>query len=179
MEEPRCFTPAVNRVMQVLVFHSTNHYAPIFALREWRSSASSPFPPPPSPPTPQDMNKTWTGERAHGDPDTDPYRYAGKTSDKVIARGDREKELPCAQQTDHGGSSPDAARSSASLVDVTPRDPGALRWTRELLTSRRGQRPSTWISFEEARAIMLGWTGYKVIAVRRRPRRPIDVSVLC
>ena len=36
---------------------------------------------------------------------------------------------------------------------------------RQVLTARRGQRPSAWIDFDEMREIMLGWEGYKVIAV--------------
>ena len=43
--------------------------------------------------------------------------------------------------------------------------PGGVRWTREMLTARRGQRPSAWISWEEARATMLGWSGYGILAV--------------
>ena len=42
--------------------------------------------------------------------------------------------------------------------------PGGVRWTREMLTARRGQRPSAWISWEEARATMLGWSGYGILA---------------
>ncbi len=38
---------------------------------------------------------------------------------------------------------------------------------RQLLTARRGQRPSVWIEFDEARATMLKWSGYKILAVVR------------
>jgi hypothetical protein len=40
-------------------------------------------------------------------------------------------------------------------------------WIRQLLTSRRGQRPSAWIDFVEARHTMLGWDGYKMLALMR------------
>jgi len=36
---------------------------------------------------------------------------------------------------------------------------------KQLLTSRRGQRPSAWVDFEEARETMLGWEGYKIMAL--------------
>lgn len=39
---------------------------------------------------------------------------------------------------------------------------------RQLLTARRGQRPTAWITFEEAREIMLGWEGYKIMAISSR-----------
>jgi hypothetical protein len=34
---------------------------------------------------------------------------------------------------------------------------------RQLLTARKGQRPSAWVDFSEAREVMLGWDGYKVM----------------
>ena len=40
------------------------------------------------------------------------------------------------------------------------------RHVRQLLTARRGQRPSVWIDFSEACATMLGWAGYAVLQVR-------------
>lgn len=36
---------------------------------------------------------------------------------------------------------------------------------RQLLAARKGQRPTAWIDFEEARDIMLGWEGYKIMAI--------------
>ena len=38
---------------------------------------------------------------------------------------------------------------------------------RQLLTARKGQRPNVWIDFNEARDIMLGWEGYKMMLVKR------------
>lgn len=41
----------------------------------------------------------------------------------------------------------------------------APRVHRELLVARRGQRPVHWVDLAEAREIMLGWEGYKIIAL--------------
>lgn len=36
---------------------------------------------------------------------------------------------------------------------------------RQILTARKGQRPTVWMDFEEARNIMLGWTGYQLMRI--------------
>ena len=36
---------------------------------------------------------------------------------------------------------------------------------RQILTARKGQRPTAWIDFSEARETMLGWEGYKIMAL--------------
>ena len=37
---------------------------------------------------------------------------------------------------------------------------------RQLLAARKGQRPSAWIDWLEARETMLNWAGYKMMVVR-------------
>lgn len=43
---------------------------------------------------------------------------------------------------------------------------------RQILTTRRGQRPNAWLDFAEVRKIMLKWSGYKIIRVIRRTTLP-------
>jgi hypothetical protein len=38
---------------------------------------------------------------------------------------------------------------------------------REILTARKGQRPSAWLCWDEARRILLQWAGYKILCVER------------
>ena len=47
-----------------------------------------------------------------------------------------------------------------------------------MLTARRGQRPTAWVGFEEARKIMLGWEGYKIMTVRRGGAAASDAVTL-
>lgn len=44
----------------------------------------------------------------------------------------------------------------------------STRVIREVWTARKAQRPTAWISFEEVRETVLGWPGYKILALRRR-----------
>ena len=40
---------------------------------------------------------------------------------------------------------------------------------RQVLTARRGQRPSAWLDWEELRGFYLKWAGYKLMSVRYHP----------
>eukprot|EP00605_Chrysophyceae_sp_TOSAG23-4_P001902 GSChrysophyteH1.ASY1.ANO1.2100.1 assembled CDS len=43
---------------------------------------------------------------------------------------------------------------------------------RQLLTARKGQRPTAWIDFSEARETVMSWVGYKLMAVTRSLPEP-------
>jgi hypothetical protein len=44
-------------------------------------------------------------------------------------------------------------------------DSGTGECVRQLLSARKGQRPTAWLDFAEAREVMLGWDGYKMVAL--------------
>jgi hypothetical protein len=46
-------------------------------------------------------------------------------------------------------------------------EPATSEVRRQLLTTRRGQRPSVWIEWDEVRATILKWVGYKLLVVQR------------
>ena len=43
---------------------------------------------------------------------------------------------------------------------------GAPKLVRQVLSAKPGQRPSRWMQWEDLRKQMLGWAGYKVLAVK-------------
>ena len=43
---------------------------------------------------------------------------------------------------------------------------------RQILTARRGQRPQVWMDWSEARNIMIGWTGYRILAIEKKEALP-------
>ncbi|CAE8622333.1 unnamed protein product [Polarella glacialis] len=59
------------------------------------------------------------------------------------------------------------------LADADPS--GQKRLRRQILTSRRGQRPSAWMDFEEVRTILLGWNGYHVLELERLVKEELQV----
>ena len=110
------------RPHQTLIFHLTNHYALIFAMREWRNDVSS---------LSSNNANTMSGDNTEGK----------LNSGSMIINNNNNNNNTMGASGNH-------------RVIV-----------RQVLTARRGQRPSAWIDFDEMREIMLGWEGYKVIAV--------------
>jgi len=51
-------------------------------------------------------------------------------------------------------------------------DKGLPRTRRQILTARKGQRPTVWLDFDEARSIMVGWSGYHVLQLQRTVSAP-------
>lgn len=119
---------ALSRPDTALIFHLTNHFAVIFALREWVKSPK---------PIDATTDNTTTSCAAANSSASASINYGGVNDDPIPV-----------------------------LV-------------RQIFTARRGQRPSAWIDFEEVREIMLGWGGYKIIAVKRNlTERELQAGVL-
>lgn len=49
---------------------------------------------------------------------------------------------------------------------------GSQKARRQILTARKGQKPTVWMDFEEARSIMVGWSGYHVLQLQRAASTP-------
>jgi hypothetical protein len=58
--------------------------------------------------------------------------------------------------------------------------PPPTRIVRQILTSRRGQRPKTWVDWNEVHGLFLKWTGHKVLVVRNQgpPLPPLSASLV-
>jgi hypothetical protein len=66
---------------------------------------------------------------------------------------------------DDGG----AADGAGADGDVAEAESGGAGVVRELLTARKGQRPSAWVTWHEVRALMLKWDQHAIIAVTSAP----------
>ena len=40
------------------------------------------------------------------------------------------------------------------------------QYVRQVLTARKGQRPTVWIDFDEVREVLLSWDGYKIMVIQ-------------
>mmetsp|Transcript_128952 Transcript_128952/g.223720 ORF Transcript_128952/g.223720 Transcript_128952/m.223720 type:complete len:667 (+) Transcript_128952:51-2051(+) len=98
----------------VLLFHLKNHYALIFAIREWEEEVA----------------------------------LASHSDEPEKKKDDAERPV------------------SESPADAPARRSPERRMVRQILTARRGQRPSVWLDFEEAVETMLAWDGYKIIRIQ-------------
>lgn len=127
----------------MLLFHLTNHYALVFALREWHKPAAP----------------AAAAAGSAGDGDACGGIHAAATSGAGAGNVLRDGSTRCAvgRGDDVHGSGNSGSGGLAS----------AGGWTRQILTARRGQRPTVWMDFQEAREILLGWEGYKILAVQR------------
>lgn len=144
---PLFINASPSMIEQVLIFHLSNHYALIFALREWHCPAATTASPTrsTSPTTSSTLLPTTTTTAAT----TTTMAEVSDTRDG-------------ASTTRNDGFTLEGARDR-NVISCDSR----VGWTRQLLTAKRGQRPSTWIDFDDARRTMLGWQGYKIIAVQR------------
>jgi hypothetical protein len=112
----------------VLLYHLKNHYALIFAIREWEEIETQPKSP---------------------------------TMCTVVAAQDSVQAC--------GGGSTGGLDYGAKGAELG----AAVRQRRrQVLTARRAQRPSAWIDFDEVRGTLLGWTGYKILALELTRRPP-------
>ena len=125
---------------QCLLFHLKNHYALIFAMREWTEMVEDPL--------------EAQGKAAGAAPCTE-------APGDSVSRGDTPTEAP--------GDS--VSRGDTSSAEPEPRTSCRLvkKVTRQILTARKGQRPTAWIDFSEVRNQVLGWEGYKIMALSRGP----------
>lgn len=140
-----------------LIFHLKNHYALVFALREWEEEALG---------TDDDSAPT-VGAAASAIPG--PAVAAGSVplAVPVEAWAPLPSEAPTSVLGSFSSSSSASAARGACVVTSTA-PPRRRRLVRQLLTARRGQRPSVWMDFEEAVETMLSWDDYKIINVQRR-----------
>lgn len=50
---------------------------------------------------------------------------------------------------------------------------------RQVLTAKRGQRPTAWLNFTEVRRILLSWGGYRIIEIKRMRPDTFNADLRC
>lgn len=157
----------------MLIFHLSNHYALIFALREWRSTNGGPAA------ALDDHSRetsasTSTGARGRCPaPASSGINYLAFGVGAAPSPANDEDSIAIgASSAAHASGTDEPGRVSPAAIKGTNSD----GWTRQILTARRGQRPTAWIDFEEARRTMLGWEGYNILFVRRGKGRPLPLA---
>jgi hypothetical protein len=62
---------------------------------------------------------------------------------------------------------PETASAAKAKLLKAP-GPAPTRVVRQMLSSRRGPRPKSWIDWEEVHALFLKWTGHKIMVIRNK-----------
>ena len=86
----------------------------------------------------------------------------------VYAVRDWVEKVPIVAQGQDGGGAVKDEDEDVALALPTPTRYRKQR-IRQVLTARRGQRPSAWIDWEELRGVYLKWIGYRLMSVRYTP----------
>lgn len=150
----------------VLLFHLTNHYALIYATREWVCNKDS-------------GNLRDHAEKSSQSQSWHEIEVPESTSSKVdLEAATPSRHLPssttfisgalcdvCSDNCDTRGTDNSSIPTLTSSPSIESSEKKVIR---QILTARRGQRPTAWIDFNEARSIMIGWEGYKIIKCKRK-----------
>eukprot|EP00968_Pinguiococcus_pyrenoidosus_P012795 scaffold1136_cov260-Pinguiococcus_pyrenoidosus.AAC.26 len=120
----------------VVVFHLKNHYALLYALREWE----------------EDCPIAASAES----------RENSKQASEASAELNEGTEQ---QMSDMPDQEPFPEPKPEPKAEPSPDARDKRRTVRQMLTARRGQRPSAWIDFEEAVETMCRCDGYKMIHI--------------
>ena len=126
------FRSAFSKANTVLLFHLKNHYALIFAVREWvcidNEMENS-----------DDIISHHKNEinNENENDDNDIGNYEGKKTENIMKK----------------------------VLKIESKKELKLCVKRQILTARRGQRPTVWIDFNEVRETILNWEGYKIISI--------------
>jgi hypothetical protein len=128
----------------VLLSHHKNHYALIYAVRDWTERI------------PVEL----TSEITEGSSSSSSSIIEGKYTDTdTVTNTTMEGKI---DQNEEGFGSGSESKPMAQTIY-------RKRRVRQVLTARRGQRPSVWMDFEELRGMYLKWAGYRLMSVRYSP----------